>query len=252
MAGTATGTANGPRVTGGSRLNKVVRDWKFRHIGALIIAAVLVGLFGWLRPEWSPMHRWNRAFGDASLVLVSIVMAIGPLSRMWRRSVVATPWRRELGVWAFVTGLIHAGFILFGWVELEWQRLFGLALHPNLGAYVMLDKGFGLSNVIGFLALIYGLVLALTSNDLSQRWLGMSVWKFMQQGAYILWILILAHTAYFLYIHFLDFHKQTPDPNLIQWPFAILVLLVFGLQQAASWRTWRLAGLRVGKKGQGV
>jgi methionine sulfoxide reductase heme-binding subunit len=248
MAGTARATMK----TGGSRVSRVVRDWKFRHIGALAIAAALVGLFGWLRPEWSPMHRWNRAFGDASLVLVAIVMAIGPVSRLWRRVVVATPWRRELGVWAFVAGLVHAGFILFGWVDLEWERIFGLAFNPNTAQYVMFDKGFGLSNVIGILALVYGLVLALTSNDLSQRWLGMSVWKFMQQGAYILWILILAHTAYFLYMHFLDFHKQTPEPNLIQWPFAILVLAVFALQQIASWRTWRLAGARVGKNRQGA
>lgn len=246
------GTAQASMRAGGSRLNKVVRDWKFRHIGALVIAAALVGLFGWLRPEWSPMHRWNRAFGDASLVLVAIVMAIGPLSRLWRPAVVATAWRRELGVWAFIAGLVHAGFILFGWVDLEWQRIFGLVLNPNTGQYVMFDKGFGLSNVIGILALVYGLVLSLMSNDLSQRWLGMSVWKFMQQGAYILWVLILAHTAYFLYMHFLDFHKQTPEPNLIQWPFAILVLAVFALQQIASWRTWRLAGARAGKNRQGA
>lgn len=243
------GAATEMKVPKGSRLNRMVKDWKFRHLGALVIAAALVGLFGWLRPEWSPMHRWNRAFGDASLVLVAMVMVIGPISRLWRRAVVLTPWRRELGVWAFIAGLIHAGFILFGWVDLEWERIFGLAFNPNTEQYVMFDKGFGLSNVIGILALIYGLVLSLMSNDLSQRWLGMSVWKFMQQGAYILWILILAHTAYFLYMHFLDFHRQTPEPNLIQWPFIILVLGVFGLQQFASWRTWRLGSRRTTSNG---
>jgi sulfoxide reductase heme-binding subunit YedZ len=222
----------------------MVGNWKFRHIGSLMIAAALVGVFFWLRSEWSPMHRWNRAFGDASLILVAMVMCIGPLTRLWRTSTTLLPWRRELGIWAFVAGLVHAGFILFGWVDLEWQRLFGLAFHPNLFKYVMIDKGFGLSNVIGIMALFYGLVLALTSNDLSQRWLGMSVWKFMQQGAYILWVLILAHTAYFLYLHFVDFHKATPDPNLIQWPFVWLVVFVFLLQQVASWKTWKLGRKR--------
>ena len=230
--------------TGEGRVNRLARDWKFRHLGALALAAALLAAFLWLRPEWSPMHRWNRAFGDASLVLVAVVMSIGPLSRLWRKGAALLPWRRELGVWAFVAGLVHGGFILFGWVELEWQRLFGLSFHPQLAQYVMFDKGFGLANVIGIVALVYGLLLALTSNDLTQRWLGMSVWKYLQQGAYILWVLILSHTAYFLYMHFLDFHRQTPEPNMLQWPFVWLVLFVFLLQSIASWRTWRLGSQR--------
>ncbi len=219
-----------------SRLN----DWKYRHLGALALTAALVWAFGMLRPDWSPMHRWNRAFGDASVVVIALVMLIGPMSRLWRRWARLLPWRRELGVWGFLAGLTHAGFILFGWVRLEWPRLFGFEFHPGLGQYVMFDKGFGLGNVIGILALVYGLVLSLTSNDLSQRLMGMSVWKYLQQGAYILWALIVAHTAYFLFMHFLDFHRQTPEPNVLRWPFVILVATVLAVQTAASVRTWRL------------
>jgi len=69
-------------------------------------------------------------------------------------------------------------------------------------------------------------LLALTSNDWSQKKLGGMVWKFLQQGSYVYWILIVIHTAYFLYLHFQDFHRRVPDPNWIQIPFAILVLLV--------------------------
>lgn len=215
-------------------------NWKFRHLGSLALAALLVWGFAMLRPEWSPMHRWNRAFGDASLILVASVMAMGPMSRLWRPFAGTLAWRRELGVWGFTSGLVHAGFILFGWVDLEWQRLFGLVLHPQLSQYVMLEKGFGLGNIIGFLALVYGLVLTVSSNDLSQRWLGMSIWKYLQQGAYILWSLLVAHTAYFLFVHFLDFHRPTPEPNILQWPFVWLVLSVMALQTAATWQTWRL------------
>jgi methionine sulfoxide reductase heme-binding subunit len=239
-------------ISGDSKMNRIVNDWKFRHLAGLALAAALVYLFGALRPEWSPMHRWNRAFGDASLILVALVMCLGPLSRLWRKATMFLPWRRELGIWAFLAGLIHGGFILIGWVNLEWQRLFGLEFHPQFNEYVMFDKGFGFANVIGILALIYGLVLSVTSNDLSQRWLGMSVWKFLQQGAYILWALILYHTAYFLYMHFLDFHRNTPEPNMLQWPFVALVSFVFLLQMAASWRTWRLSSSRASQKQQGA
>jgi len=225
-------------------LKRKATDWKIRHLRSLVLATVLVLIFGWLRPDWSPMHRWNRAFGDASLVLLAMAMAIGPLARLWRPGTVLLQWRREIGIWGFAAGLVYGGFILVGWVDWEWQRIFGLQLHPGLLQYVMVEKGFGLANAIGILALIYALALALMSNDLSQRWMGMSVWKFMQQGAYILWILVLGHTAYFLYVHFVDFHRQTPEPNIVQWPFFFLVLIVFLLQMTASWRTWKLGSQR--------
>ncbi len=116
---------------------------------------------------------------------------------------------------------------------------FGYALHPTAGVYVMLNHGFGLANVIGIVALVYGMVLALVSNDWSQRKLGGSAWKFLQQGAYVLWMLILVHTAYFLYLHFQDFHKQVPAPNWVQFPFIGLVVAVTLLQFAAFFKTWR-------------
>lgn len=177
-----------------ARIKSLTRNWRFRHLASLALAALLVWAFAVLRTDLSEMHQWNRAFGDASLVMIAVVMALGPFSRLWRRATGALTWRRELGIWGFLAGLVHAGFILFGWVDLEWQRLFGFEFHPQLLRYVMFDKGFGLANVIGILALIYSLVLALTSNDVSQRWLGMSFWKHIQTGAYILWTTLIAHT----------------------------------------------------------
>lgn len=227
-------------VIGAPRWRRVVQDWRFRHLGALAIGVGLFYFFFALRPEWSPMHRYNRAFGDASLVMIALVMSLGPLSRLWRPWTAALPWRRELGIWGFVAAIVHTVIILFGWVELDFARLFGFQLHPQALVYVMVDKGFGFSNAVGILALVYGLVLSLTSNNRSQRWLGMPIWKFLQQGSYVLWALIVAHTAYFLYIHFLDFHRPPPPPNLMKWPFVWLVAAVLALQIAASWKTWRL------------
>ena len=229
-----TTTKTAAQMTGANGVN-----WKWRHLGALSLAALMVWGFAQLRAEWSPMHKWNRAFGDASLVLVALSMSLGPLSRLWRRATRWLVWRREFGIWGFGAALIHTGFILFGWVSLEWQRLFGFEFLPQLNRYVMFDKGFGLANVIGILALIYALALSLTSNNKSQALLGQSVWKFLQQGAYVLWALILAHTAYFLYMHFLDFHRATPEPNILQGAFAFLVVLVAALQMAAFVKTWQ-------------
>lgn len=219
--------------------NRLVDDWKIRHIVIILLGAVGVWLVLESRAEWSPMHRWNRAIGDISLLLVAMAMALGPLSRLSRRFSAVLTYRRELGIYAIVLATVHTIIILFGWVNLDLMRLFGFEYHPQLERYVMLQHGFALANAVGILALLYGAVLALTSNDASLRWLGNSVWKYVQQGTYVLWWLSVAHTAYFLFVHFVDFHRRTPEPNWAQWPFVGLVLAVMALQFAASYKTWQ-------------
>jgi sulfoxide reductase heme-binding subunit YedZ len=214
--------------------------WKRRHVWVVVLAIVAVLALAESRAEWSAMHRWNRAVGDASVLLLALAMAAGPLTRLRPRARRFLPWRRELGVWGTLLAVIHTLIILDGWLEWDLVRLFGYELHPLLGRYVMLQHGFGLANVVGVAALLYGVVLAISSNDRSQKLLGGSVWKFLQQGAYVLWVLVLTHTAYFLYLHFQDFHRQVPEPNWIQMPFAGLVSLVAALQLVAFWKTWKM------------
>lgn len=214
--------------------------WKTRHFLVLLIAGL--GTYALLesRAEWSEMHRWNRAVGDTGLLLVAFSMAIGPLARLWRIFRFALPWRREMGIYGVLLAIIHTVIILAGWVEWDLIRLFGYQLHPATGDYVMLQHGFGLANVIGIIALVYGMVLALVSNNWSQRLLSGPVWKFLQQGAYIFWMLTIIHTAYFLNLHFQDYHRNVPEPNWAQAPFAGLVVLVTLLQLAAFVKTWRV------------
>ena len=213
--------------------------WQARHLVCIFLAVLGTYWFLLSRSEWSEMHRWNRAVGDMSLVMVAMAMSIGPLSRLRAGFRGWIPWRRELGIYGVVLGLIHVIVILAEWVEWDLVRLFGYEFHPVLDRYVMVQHGFGLANVIGILALLYALALALSSNNWSQRMLGAMVWKFLQQGAYVYWILIVVHTAYFLYLHFQDFHRQVPDPNWAQLPFAVLILLVLFLQSAAFMKTWK-------------
>lgn len=210
-----------------------------RHL--VVLLAVGLGTYAFLesRSEWSGMHRWNRAIGDMSVLLIAFSMAAGPLARLWTGFRRAVPWRREAGIYGVLLAAIHTIIILGGWVDWNLIRLFGYEFHPVFERYVMLQHGFGLANVIGIVALVYGAVLASTSNNLSQRLFGGSVWKFVQQSSYVLWMLIIIHTAYFLYLHFQDFHRPVPDPNWVQLPFAGLVVLVALLQVAAFLKTWR-------------
>lgn len=227
----------------GDRLFTAIRQlgnrWWVRHLAVLAVGLAGVYLFQESRAKWSEMHRWNRAFGDMSLVLVCLAMAVGPLARLWSRFSFLIPWRRELGIYGVLLAAVHTAFILVGWIEWDLMRLFGFEVHPGTGQYVMVQHGFALANIVGLVALLYAVVLAGSSNDASQRFFGGSAWKFLQQGAYVLWVLVLLHTAYFLYIHFLHFHVAVPKPNWAQWPFVWLVLATAVLQAAAFLKTWR-------------
>lgn len=231
-----------------TRLNLIPRlsqwkvGWKARHLIVLIAAGLGTYAFLESRSDWSAMHKWNRAFGDMSLVLVALCMVIGPLARLWPVFKPAIPWRREAGIYGALLAIIHTVIILDAWVEWNLIRLFGYEMHPVTGAYVMAQHGFGLANSVGIVGLVYALVLACSSNNWSQRKLGGPVWKFLQQSAYVFWMLVIIHTAYFLYLHFQHYHVKVPDPNWAQIPFVGLVGVVALLQLAAFLKTWKSRG----------
>jgi sulfoxide reductase heme-binding subunit YedZ len=168
---------------------------------------------------------------------------MGPLTRFLRSAVPLLPFRREMGIQGSLLVLIHAAIILIGWVEWDLMRLFGFEWHPDLSAYVMFQHGFGLANAIGIAALVLAMMLAATSSDFAMRRLGLSGWKFLQMGVLPMWWLTVAHVAYFLFMHFLSFHRATPPPNPLQPWFVGLVVLVLGLRAAAYLKTICAKGL---------
>lgn len=210
-----------------------------RHLLVASLGAGLLAGFSYVHGDWSPMHRWNRAFGDVSLFLVALSVGLGPFSRLVRSASRLLPYRRELGIHACLYALVHTAIILVGWVELDLMRLFGFEWHPDLRAYVMLQQGFALANAIGLAALVLVILLAATSSDLAMRRLGSSGWKFLQMGVMSLWWLTVAHVAYFLFVHFLSFHRATPDPNPLRLWFVALVVTVMILRGAAYFTTIR-------------
>lgn len=228
--------------------NFLIRHARWRHAFTIILALLLVYLFGVVHGQWSDMHRWNRATADASFVLLTATMAIGPAVQLWPRLRLLVPWRREFGIYTIVLAAVHTLIILGGWTGWDFARLFGFEFHPALGRYVVVQHGFGLANAVGVLALVYGLTLALTSSDRIVRLLGGPIWKFVQRAAYVLWALVVVHTGYFLFLHFLDYHRQTPEPNPLQPWYLALILLVLALRIGASVHAWNQMRKQSGRR----
>ena len=216
-----------------------IREMWVRHVVTGSIGLLLVYGFWLSRPLWDPEMRLWRAIGDASLLLLYITLAAGPLARLLPRLASLLPYRRETGIWFGLLALAHTLLILDGWARWNVKLFLGYEFIPQVGRYLRLESGFGLSNLLGLTAVLITLPLMVTSADWAVRALGGSAWKFLHYGAYTIFWLVVLHTAYFLFIHYTPhFHRlPPPDPNWFRWPFVAITLAVAALQAAAFVRT---------------
>jgi len=136
--------------------------------------------------------------GYVALVYLVAGLLVGPLYlARQRRNPVNIYLRRDIGIWAGITALVHVllSFQLFagGQVLLYFFHQVGDHFLPQLDL-------FGLSNDIGLLAALIIFVLLVLSNDSSLRWLKGKRWKRIQQWTYPLIVLVIFHTlGYQLY-----------------------------------------------------
>ena len=210
-----------------------------RHLLSGTIALLLTYVFWLTRPQWSAEMRLWRAVGDAGLILLLLALVIGPAARHWPMTAALVPWRRELGIWFGIMALGHTVLILAGWARWDVQRFLGYEFVPQLNRYARIEPGFGLANLIGLVAVGWTLVLMATSSNWAIEALGGQAWKWLQYGAYIVFYLVVLHTAYFLFMHYTpSFHRTPPtDQNWFRFPFLIVALAVPALQISAFART---------------
>lgn len=211
-----------------------------RHSTMLVLTAALVGVFWASRPQWDPEMRLWKAVGDGSLMLLVATVALGPLARLARPVRRWLPWRRETGIWFGLLATIHTVLILNGWARWSLGRLFGYEFVPQLGRTARMEPGFGLSNLLGLLAIAWTIALMATSTDRAVRGLGPKSWKWLHNATQTIFWLVTAHVGYFLFLHYtLSFHRQPPPPDWFRLPFVALALGVIGLQFAAFVATSR-------------
>lgn len=212
---------------------------------SVAVAAVVLGVFWLSRPRWDGEMRLWKAFGDAAFVLLLITLALGPLARIARPVTRLLPWRRQFGIWFALVAAVHGTLIVHGWARWSLRRFLGYEVVPQLGREVRLEPGFGLSNLIGVVALVFALVLAATSSDWALRRLGAPAWRWLHHSALFVFYLSLLHAGYFLFLHYTaSFHKRIPEPDWFRMPFVVLGSTLVVLQVAAFLKTTRRAAGR--------
>ncbi|MCH8106694.1 MAG: ferric reductase-like transmembrane domain-containing protein [Proteobacteria bacterium] len=219
-------------------------NFYFKHTIVMAFSATLTLPFWYGRLDWDPEMRLWRAIGDASFILLLLLLVLGPLSRYSRSVVKLLPWRRELGIWFAILAIVHSLLVLDGWVRWDWMRFFGYEFIAQLDRYARIEPGFGLSNLIGIIATFIALPLMITSANWAVKRLGGSSWKWLHYGAYTVFYLVALHSLYFLFMHYTEsFHRAVPENlNWFRYPFLIGALVLLTLQMGAFVSTIRRRG----------
>ena len=176
------------------------------HIIVALLSLVLTALF------WRSGMTLNQATAAAAFVLLFLVMIIGPMMRLWwkpylRKLPYGIPfrWRGELGVWFIVLSILHG---LLVWRGREWEVL---PMRPG--------------DLMGLIAIAWGLALAATSSGKAMKFLGIKQWKWLQMaGAYVIFYLVVAHTLYHAWL------RPPFAPDALSYTYLAMTLVVITLQ----------------------
>ncbi len=169
--------------------------------------------------------RWSTSFARISFVLLFLTLVIGPLTKLKNPGQVSSPlklpwsWRSELGIWFTVSALTHVYFAMGG--RPGWNL--SKALGGGIGG-----GGYGLANLLGFVALFWSLVLAATSFGKVIKFLGIKSWKWLHSFTYVVFYLVTLHLAYFQF-----FSSYGGGPDWFGYSAVTMALVVVFLQLAA-------------------
>ena len=167
----------------------------------LLVAGILLYLTGFslvaprLLPSDHPITPEilrTRALGSCGLLMLTAILAIGPLARLDRRFLPLLYNRRHFGVATCLIGLAHA------WSAIGWYHGGGrlpalvslLSSNPNYGSFL----GFPFE-ILGLAALAILVVMAVTSHDFWLAFLTPPVWKAIHMAVYAAFGLLVLHVA---------------------------------------------------------
>jgi nitrite reductase/ring-hydroxylating ferredoxin subunit/DMSO/TMAO reductase YedYZ heme-binding membrane subunit len=166
-----------------------------------------------------------RAFGSCAFIMLTIILAIGPLARLDRRFLPLLYNRRHFGVLTFIVALLHAAFML------EWYAVQGNLpnLATELSTWADYGKFIGFPfKVLGIAALIILFLMAATSHDFWLAFLTPPVWKAIHMALYVAYGLVVMHVA----LGIMQYERTLLIPAMLVGGFTS----VAGLHLVAGWR----------------
>ncbi|MEM7480958.1 MAG: Rieske 2Fe-2S domain-containing protein [Acidobacteriota bacterium] len=173
--------------------NRQKRIYDFTLAGGVALYLVLfVAVSAALKPEATIETLLIRAFGTGAFLLLHLILAIGPLSRLDRRFLPLLYNRRHLGVTMFLLALGHGGFSIVQFHALG-------DLHPLVSVLVSNGRYDSLAQfpfqALGLAALLILFLMAATSHDFWLANLTPPAWKALHMLVYVAYGLVVMHVA---------------------------------------------------------
>ena len=127
----------------------------------------------------NPAEALIRGTGDWTLRWLCVVLAVTPVRVLFKLPALAR-WRRTLGLTVFVYAVLH--LLCYAWLDmgLDWTDIaHDIAKRPFI--------------LVGFAATVLLLLLAATSFQRAQRWLGAKRWQALHRAVYAVAVLAILH-----------------------------------------------------------
>ncbi|OIO46841.1 MAG: hypothetical protein AUJ28_01720 [Parcubacteria group bacterium CG1_02_37_51] len=170
---------------------------------------------------------WSTSLGRVAYILLFLILIIGPTMRLKKPAKSLSPlitqwsWRGELGIWFTIMALAHFIFVLIN------------TPFPNLISIG--GGGFGLTNLLGLIALFWAVVLTVTSFGKIISFLGVSSWKWLHSLTYVIFYLVSAHFIYFQF--FSTYGEVGPDwfgYTAVMLSFVVIILQLIAFAVAVK------------------
>ena len=171
------------------------RLWR-HHLPICALSFATVAALYFTRPYPDVLSRASFATAYPALGLLAATLLIGPWNLLGKKAnPVSMDLRRDIGIWAGVLGIVHAGVGQF--VHLRGRLWLYYVYGPTEHHHGMRHDLFGLANYTGALGVLLLAMLFATSNDLSLRRFGKRKWKQLQRWNYAVFALVAVHSFAF-------------------------------------------------------
>ncbi len=178
-----------------------------------------------LHPQVTAETLIIRATGTLAFLMLHLILAIGPMCRLWPQFLPLLYNRRHLGVSMFLVALVHGVFNLVQFHSLgNVDPLVSLfASNTQFGSLARFPF-----QALGFFALIILFLMAATSHDFWLKNLSPPVWKGLHMSVYAAYSLLVMHVM-------LGVIQLEKSPVLIGL-VGLGMFGLLGLHLAAAWK----------------
>ncbi len=160
-------------------------------VSGMVIYLVLFFTISFLtNPEIIAETVIIRAFGSLAIIMLHIILAIGPLTRLNTKFLPVLYNRRHLGVSMFLAALIHGIFAIIHFHALGNVNPIYSLFTSNMDYGSLTNFPF---QVLGFFALLILFVMASTSHDFFLHNLSAKTWKRLHMMVYLAYALVILH-----------------------------------------------------------